>query len=120
MIDMGFLKHIVILVKTLYENQAATVKTSYRLSDFFQIGQGVRQGCILSQSLLSVFSEQIMRTALDECDGTVTVGGRKITNLRYANDSVLISRSMAELTELTKCIWPAANPDFILMLENQS
>ena len=60
-----------------------------------------------------------MRTALDECDGTVTVGGRKVTNLRYANDSVLISRSMAKLTELTKCVWPAANPDVILMLETK-
>ena len=101
MIGMGFPKHIILLIKNLYENQTATVKTSYGLSDFFQIGQGVRQGCILSPNLFNIFSEQIMRSALADFDGTVTVGGRKITNLRYADDIVLISGSMTELTELT-------------------
>ena len=98
---MGFPKHIILLIKNLYENQTATVKTSYGLSDFFQIGQGVVQGCILSPNLFNIFSEQIMRSALADFDGTVTVGGRKITNLRYADDIVLISGSMTELTELT-------------------
>ena len=101
MIGMGFPKHIILLIKNLYENQTATVKTSYGLSDFFQIEQGVRQGCILSPNLFNIFSEQIMRSALADFDGTVTVGGRKITNLRYADDIVLISGSMTELTELT-------------------
>ena len=82
----------------MYEYQTATVKTSYGLLEFFKIGQCIRQGCILSPSLFNIFSEQIMRTALDDFDGTITVGGRKIINLRYADDIVLTSGSMNELT----------------------
>ena len=109
MIDMGFPKHIILLIKTLYKNQKATFKTSYDLADFFQIGQGVRQGCILSPSPFNILSEQIMRTALDDFDGNITIGGRKITNLRYADDIVLVAGSMNELKELTKKVHVASN-----------
>ena len=109
MINVGFPKRIILLIKTLYESQTATIKTSYGLSDFFQIAQDVRQGCILYPSLFNIFSEQIMRTALDDVDRTIKVGGRKITNLRYPDDIVLISGSMNELTELTNKVHMASN-----------
>ena len=125
---MGFPKHIILHIKTFYENQAATVKTSYGLSDFFQIGQGVRQGCILSPNIFNISSEQIMKTVLAAFDGAVTVGGGKTTNLGYADDIVLISGSITELPELTnkvqmqdfKAAKAAKILDFILMQENKS
>ena len=102
MSDMGFPQHIVLLLKTMYEEQKAAVRTSYGLTEWFGIGQGVRQGCILSPHLFSIYSETIMRNALEDFEGNITVGGRPITNLRYADDTVLIAGSMSELQELVE------------------
>jgi len=102
MSDMGFPQHIVLLLKTMYEEQKAAVRTSYGLTEWFGIGQGGRQGCILSPHLFNIYSKTIMRNALEDFEGNISVGGRPITNLRYADDTVLIAGSMTELQELVE------------------
>ena len=83
----------------MYAEQRAAVSTSYSLTDWFKFGQGVRQGYILSLHPFNIYSELIMRKALKNFEGGVTVGGRPITTLRYADDTVLIAGSMMELQE---------------------
>ena len=100
MANMGYPAHIIHLIKQLYGQQKAAVKTSHGLTDWFTIEQGVRQGCILSPHLFNIYSEQIMRNALDGFVGSVKVSGRTISNLRYADDVVLIASSMDELQDL--------------------
>ena len=96
---MGFPTHIILLIKALYDQQKAAVRTSYGLSEWFEIGQGVRQGCIISPHLFNIYAEAIMRDALEHFGGSITVGGHKITNLRYADDVVLIAGSLEELQD---------------------
>ena len=84
MTEMGFSSHVVNLIRSLYSGQEATVRTESGDSDWFTIGQGVRQRCILSPYLFDVYAEYIMRNALDGFSGEVSVGGRQLTNLRYA------------------------------------
>ena len=98
--EMGFSTHLIILIKSLYDGQEATVRTECGDSDWFTIGQGVRQGCILSPYLFNIYAEYIMRIALDGYEGQVSIGGRQITNLRYADDTTLIARTAAELQDL--------------------
>ena len=86
----------------MYEEQKVAIRKSYGLTEWFGIGQGVRQGCILSPHLFNIYSETIMRNALEDFEGSITVGGRPITNLRYADDTVLIAGSMTELQELVE------------------
>ena len=75
---------------------------------------------VYSISSLNRSENRFLQAALDDFDGTITVGGRKITNLCYVDDIVLIAGSMNELKELTKmCIWPTTNPGFILIHEKQ-
>ena len=100
MASMGYPAHIIDLLKQLYGQQKAAVRTSHGLTDWFTVEQGVRQGCILSPHLFNIYSEQIMRNALDGFVGSVKVGGRTISNLRYADDVVLIANSMDELQDL--------------------
>ena len=100
MIEMGFSTHIVLMLKSLYDQQRAAVRTAYGLTDWFKIEQGVRQGCILSPHLFNIYSETIMRNALDNFEGDVTIGGHRVTNLRYADDVVLIAGTMEELQKL--------------------
>ena len=97
---IGFSSHIIDIIKTLHNKQRAAVRTTYGLTDWFDIEQGVRQGCILSPHLSNIYSEQIMRNALEDFTGGVRIGGRVITNLRYADDVVLIAGGMEELQEL--------------------
>eukprot|EP00795_Rhopilema_esculentum_P001163 gene1163-biopygen9892 len=97
MLEMGFPKHIVHLIKELYVNQKAVVRTTYGLTDLFNIEQGVRQGCPLSPHLFNVYSEKIMKDALVGYEGSIKMGGRTVTNLRHADDIVLIAGSMQEL-----------------------
>ena len=97
---MGFQTHIILLLKTMYDQQKAAVRTTYGPTDWLEIGQGVHQGCVLSPHLFNIYSESIMRKALHDSEGEVMVAGHKVTNLRYADDVVLIAASMTELQEL--------------------
>ena len=86
------------LFRNLYAGQEATVRTGHRTTDWFQIGKGVRQGCILSSCLFNFYAEYIMRNAgLDEAQAGIKIAGRNINNLRYADDTILM---MAESKEL--------------------
>ena len=77
-------------MRNLYAGQKATVRTGHRTTDWFQIGQGVHQGCILSPCLFSLYTEYIMRYAgLEETQAGIKIAGRNINNLRYADDTYL-------------------------------
>ena len=83
---------------TLYASQEATVRTGHGTTDWFQIGKGVRQGCILSLCLFNFYAEYIMRnTGLEEAQAGLKIAGRNINNLRYADDTTLMAESEEEL-----------------------
>ena len=93
--------HLTCLVRNLYTGQEATVRTGHGTTDWFQIGKGVRQGCILSPCLLNFYAEYIMRnTGLDEAQAGIKIAGRNINNLRYAGDTTLMAESAEELKSL--------------------
>ncbi len=100
MVSMGFPKHVIELLRTLYSNQESAVRTACGDSAWFKIEQGVRQGCILSPHLFNAYAEYIMRLALEGCKCGINVGGRRINNLRYADDTTLLASSARELEEL--------------------
>ena len=80
--------------KNLYAGQEATVRTRHGTTDWFQIGKGVRQGCILSCCLFKLYAEYIMRNAeLEETQAGIKIAGRNINNLRYADDTTLMAES---------------------------
>ena len=80
-------------LRNLYAGQEATVRTGHGTTDWFQIGKGVGQGCILSPCLFNLYAEYIMRNAgLEEAQAGITIAGRNINNLRYAGDTTLIGR----------------------------
>ena len=86
------------LLRNLYAGQEATVRTGHGTSDWFQIGKGVRQGCILSPCLFNLYAEYIMRNAgLKETQAGIKIAGRNINNLRYADDTTLMAESEEEL-----------------------
>ena len=87
---MDFPVHVIELLDHLYKNQEAAVKTSCGTSEWFSIERGVRQGCIVSPSLFNIYSENIMREATENTSAGITIGGRKINNLRYADDTTLL------------------------------
>ena len=97
---MGFPSHIVNLIGKLYADQESAVRTSRGDTEWFSIGRGVRQGCILSPQLFNIYAEDIMREALEHYKGGVNIGGHHITNLRYADDTTLVCNSKDELLEL--------------------
>ena len=91
---MGISDHPICLLRNLYVGQEATVRTGHGTTDWFQIGRGVRQGCILSPRLFNVYAEYIMRNAgLEEAQAGIKVAGRNINNLRYADDTTLMAES---------------------------
>ena len=91
---MGISDHLTCLLRNLYAGQEATVKTGHGTTDWFQIGKGVRQGCILSPCLFNLYAEYIMRNAgLEETQAGIKIAGRNINNLRYANDSTLMGEN---------------------------
>ena len=91
------LDHLTCLLRNLYAGQEATVRTGHETTDWFQIGKGVHQGCILSPCLFNLHAEYIMRNAgLDEAQAGIKFAGRNISNLRYADDTTLL----AEIKEL--------------------
>ena len=90
---MGIPDHLTCLFRNLYAGQEATVRTGHG-TDWFQIGKGVYQGCILSPCLFNLYAECIMRnTGLDEAQAGIKIAGRNINNLRYANDTTLMAES---------------------------
>ena len=85
----------------MYAGQEATVRTGHGTTDWFQIGRGVCQGCILSPCLFNLYAEYIMRNAgLDEAQAGIKTAGRNINNLRYANDTTLMAETEEELKSL--------------------
>ena len=99
--EMGIPDHLTYLLRNVYAGQEATVRSRYETTDWFKIGKGVRQGCILSPCLFNFYAEYIMRNAgLDEAQARIKIAGRNINNLRYADDSTLMAESEEELKSL--------------------
>ena len=92
--EMGIPDHLTCLLRNLYAGLEATVRTGHGTTDWFQIGKGVRQGCILSPCLFNLYAEDIMRnTGLDEAQGGIKIAGRNINNFRHADDTTLMAES---------------------------
>ena len=92
--EMGLPDHLTCLLRNLYAGQEATVKTGHERIDWFQIGKGVRQGCILSPCLFNFYAEYIMRNAgQEETQAGIKIAGRNNNNLRYADDTTLVAES---------------------------
>ena len=92
--EMGIPDHLTCLLRNLYVGQEATVRTGHGTTDWFQIGKGARQGCILSPCLFNFYAEYIMRNAgLEETQTGIKIAGRNINNLRYADDTRLTAEN---------------------------
>ena len=90
----GNTDHLTCLLRSLYADQEATVRTGHETTDWFQTGKGIRQGCILSPGLFKLYAVYIMRNAgLYEAQAKIKTGGRNISNLRYADDTTLVAES---------------------------
>ena len=99
--EIGIPDHLTCLLRNLYAGQEAIVRTGYGTMDWFQIGKGVHQGCILSPCLFNLHAEYIMRnTGLEEAQAGIKIAGRNINNLRYADDTTLMAESEEELKSL--------------------
>ena len=98
---MGIADHLTCLLRNLYADQEATVRTGHGKTDWFQIGKGVHQGCILSHCLFNLYAEDIMRNAgLEEAQAGIEFAGRNTSNLRYADGTTLMAESEEELKSL--------------------
>ena len=98
---MGISDHLICLLRNLFADQEATVRTGHGTTDWFQIGKGVCQGCILSPCLFNLYAEYIMRSArLDEAQAGIKIAGKNINNLRYTDDTTLMAESEDELKSL--------------------
>ena len=99
--EMGIPDHLICLLRNLDAGQEATVRTGHGTTDWFQMGKGVCQGCILSPCLFNLYAEYIMRNAgLEEAQARMKIAGRNINNLRYADDATLMAESEEELKSL--------------------
>ena len=99
--EMGISEHLTCLLRNLYAGQEATVRTRHGTTDWFQIGKGVRQGCILSLCLFSLYAEYIIRNSgLEEAQAGIKIARRNTSNLRYADDTTLVAESEEELKSL--------------------
>ena len=98
---MGIPHHLTCLLRNLYAGQEATVRTWHGATDWFQIGKRLCQGCMLSHCLFNLYAENIMRNiGLEEAQTGVSLAGRNINHLRYANDTTLMAESEEELKSL--------------------
>ena len=96
--EMGIPDHLTCLLRNLYAGQEATVRTGHGTTDWFQIGKGVCQGCILSPYLFNLYAEYIMRNAgLEEAQAGIKISGRNISNLSYTDDTSLVA-------QMVKCL----------------
>ena len=99
--EMGIADQLTCLLINLYASQETTVRTGHGTRDWFQIGKGVRQGCILSPCLFNLYAEYITQDAgLDEAQAGIKIAGRNINNLRYADDTTLMAETDEELKSL--------------------
>ena len=99
--EMVISDHLICLLRNLYAGQEATVRTGHGTTDWFQIGKGVGQGCILLPCLFNLYAEYILRnTGLEEAKAGIKIAGRNINNLRYADDTTLMAESEEELKSL--------------------
>ena len=99
--EMGIQDHLTCLLRNLYACQEATVRTGHETTDWFQMGKGVHQGCILSPCLFNLYAEYIMRNAgLEEAQAGIKIAVRNINNLRYADDTTLKTEREEELKSL--------------------
>ena len=95
--EMGIPDHLTCLLRNLYAGQEATVTSGHGATEWFQIGKGVRQGCILSPCLFNFYAEYIMRNpGLEEAQAGIKIARRNINNLRYADDTTLMAESEEE------------------------
>jgi Reverse transcriptase (RNA-dependent DNA polymerase) len=103
LIEMGIPRHLIQLLKGLYEDQIAVIRTEYGDTDRIRIKKGVRQGCILSPFLFNLYAERIMRLAgMDEAEEGVKIAGRTVNNLRYADDTTLLAGKKIDLVEMIR------------------
>ena len=99
--EIGIPDHLIFLLRNLYAVQKATVRTGHGTTDWFKIGEGKYQGCILSPCLFKLYAEYIMQNArLDEAQAGIKIAGRNINNLRYKDDTTLMAKSKEELKRL--------------------
>ena len=99
--EMGIPDHLTCLLRSMYAGKEATVITRHGVTDRFQLGKGVREGCILSPCLFNLYAEYIMQNArLYEAQAGIKIAGRNINNLRYADDTTLLAESQEELKSL--------------------
>ena len=99
--EMGIPDHLICLLRNLYDGQETTVRTRYGTTDWFQIGKGGHQGCVLSPCLFNFYAEYIMRNAgLDEAQAGIKIARRNINNLKYADDTTLMAGSKEKLKSL--------------------
>ena len=99
--EMGIPDHLTCPLRNLYAGQEATVRNGHGTPDWFQIGKGVRQSCILSPCLFNLYAEYIMRNVgLEETQAGIKIAGRNINNLRYADNTTLMAESEEELKSL--------------------
>ena len=99
--EMGIPDHLICLLRNLYSGQEATVRTGHGTTDWFQIGKGGCQGCILSPCLFNLYAEYIMKNAgLEEAQAGIKIAGRNINNLRYEDDATLMAECKEELKSL--------------------
>ena len=98
---MGISRHLTCLLRNLYAGQEATVRTRHEIMDWFKIGKGVHQGCILSPCLFNLYAQYIMQNArLDEAQAGIKISGRNVNNLKYADDTTLMAASEEELNSI--------------------
>ena len=101
--EIGILDHLTCLLRNLYAGQEAKVRTGPGTTEWFQIGKGVHQSCILSPCLFNLYAEYITRNAgLEELQARIKIAGRNINNLRYADDTTLTEESEEELKSLLR------------------
>ena len=101
--EMGIPDDFTCLQRNLYAGQEATVRTGHGTTDWYQIGKGVQQGCILSSCLFNLYAEYIMQNAgLDEAQARIKSAGRNTNNFRYADDTTLMAESKEELKKRVK------------------
>merc|ERR1711963_998821 len=117
MIEMGFPRHLVRLIESLYDSQEAAVRVDGETSEWFEVGKGVRQGCILSPYLFNIYAENIMRNVRNDAQryndqedpekdtfDSLNIGGREYPELRYADDTVLLSTTPIGLEKMIRSV----------------